>query len=344
MTRADIFKTIRDRDLPYFIFEIGGNFENLEGAKKLVKLAKECGADAVKLQHFKADTLTTRKAIFEMENTGTILQFDHFRKYELSEEVTRDIFQYAQKLDLTIFSTPSHSDDVDFLEGVHNCVYKIGSDDATNIPFLRYVASKDKPVILSTGMCTMSEARLAADAILEAGNHQLVLLHCTTQYPTHHDQVNLRAMQSMMSHFPNIPIGYSDHTIGTDVCFAAAVLGARVLEFHFTDNKQSAGPDHMLSKDPKEAAELVTRVQALKTFLGDGIKRPMPGELTSRKNNRKSIVLTENVRKGEKLTAKNIAIKRPGQGISAEYYYAVLGKTASNDLFADDILTWESFC
>ena len=344
MTGAEVFRTIKERQLPYFIFEIGGNFENLAEAKRLIDLAKNCGADAVKLQHFKADTLTTRKAIFEMENTGTILQFDHFRKFELSEEITRDIFQFAQDLDLTIFSTPSHADDVDFLEDVHNCVYKIGSDDATNIPFLRYVASRDKPVILSTGMCTMSETRLAADTILETGNNQLVLLHCTTQYPTHHDQVNLRAMESMKNDFPGIPVGYSDHTIGTDVCFAAAVLGARVLEFHFTDNKQSTGPDHMLSKDPKEAAELVTRVQALKTFLGDGIKRPMPGELASRRNNRKSIVLTANVRKGEKLTARNIAIKRPGQGISAEYYYSVLGKTASIDLFADDILTWESFC
>ena len=324
----------------YIVAEIGGNFQDFSTAVILVDLAQEAGVNAVKLQHYRADTVTSKKAIFDMENTGLISQYDLFKKCELSEESTTDVISYCNEKQITVFSTPSHQTDVDLLQKYDVPAYKIGSDDAVNIPLLRYVATIGKPILLSTGMCTMSEVQRSVDAILEEGNDQIILFHCITNYPTHAESVNLRAMQSMQAHF-DFPVGYSDHTLGIDTCYAAAVLGAAILEFHFTYDKNAEGPDHMLSKDYEEAAALVKKVRELPILLGDGIKRPAASEMNTRRNNRKSLVLIQNVRAGEKITPRNIDIKRPGYGIPCEYYYNVLGKTASRDLVADRPLTWE---
>ena len=275
-----------------------------------------------------------------MENTGVVSQYELFKKYELSEDLTTEIFSYCREKQITVFSTPSHQTDVDLLEKFDVPAYKIGSDDAVNMPFLRYVAKIGKPILLSTGMCTMSEVQRSVDAIIEEGNDQIVLFHCVTNYPTHVESVNLRAMQSMQAQF-NFPVGYSDHTIGIDTCYAAAVLGASILEFHFTYDKKAEGPDHMLSKDYEDAAVLVRKVRELPILLGDGIKRPVTTEMNTRRNNRKGLVLTRNVKTGEKITPQNLEIKRPGYGIPCEFYCNVLGKTASRDLVADDVLTWE---
>lgn len=325
---------------PYLIAEIGGNFTTIDEARRLVDLAAECGCDAVKVQTFRAETLTSRKAMFGMENTGIASQYDHFLKYELDETSHRQVFEYARGKGLIAFSTPSHETDVDLLEGLGVPAHKIGSDDAVNIPFLKYVARTGKPVLLSTGMCTMAEVERAADAILAEGNDQIILFHCTTNYPTHPESVNLRAMVSMREKF-GLPVGYSDHTLGIDVCFTAAVLGAPVLEFHFTHDKAAEGPDHILSKTVDEVAELKRRLDLLPVILGDGLKRPMPTEMTSRRNNRKSLVLAAAVAMGAKLSPANVAIKRPGTGIGCEHYWNVIGKTAARDLAADEPLTWE---
>lgn len=324
----------------YIVAEIGGNFQDFPTAVKLVDLAQEAGVNAVKLQHYRADTITSKKAIFDMENTGAILQYELFKKYELSEDLTADVISYCHEKQIIAFSTPSHQSDVDLLQKYDVPAYKIGSDDAVNIPLLRYVAKIGKPILLSTGMCTMSEVQRSVDAILEEGNDQIVLFHCITNYPTHAESVNLRAMQSMRAHF-DFPVGYSDHTLGIDTCYAATVLGAAILEFHFTYDKKAEGPDHMLSKDYEETVALVKKVRELPILLGDGVKRPVASEMNTRHNNRKSLVLTQNIRAGEKITPRNIDIKRPGSGIPCEHYYNVLGKTASRDLVADDTLTWE---
>lgn len=324
----------------YLIAEIGGNFRDFPTATKLIDLASEAGANAVKLQHYRADTLTSRKALFEMENTGVVSQYDLFKQYELSEELTTQIFAYGRQKQMAIFSTPSHPSDVDLLEQFGVPAYKIGSDDAVNTPLLKHVARLGKPIILSTGMCTLREVEHAVDAIVQEGNDQIALLHCTTNYPTHPDSVNLRAMQALQARF-DFPVGYSDHTLGIDTCYAAAVLGAAVLEFHFTFDKQADGPDHMLSKDFADTVALVKKVRQLPVLLGDGIKRPAASEMSTLRNNRKSLVLTHNVLAGEKITAANIAIKRPGYGISCANYYEVIGKTARRDLAADDVLRWD---
>lgn len=323
----------------YTIAEIGGNFDNVDKAIELIDLAASAGCDAVKLQTFKADTITSRKAMFHMENTGDLLQWDHFKKYEITDQTHKEIFNYANSKGLFSFSTPSHQSDIDMLEKIGVSAHKIGSDDAVNIPLLKYAAQTKKPILLSTGMCTMSEVQKSVDAILEEGNSELILFHCTTNYPTHPESVNLLAMTEMQKCF-GVPVGYSDHTLGIDTCYAAAVLGASILEFHFTFDKNAEGPDHMLSKDYEETAKLIKKVRQLPVILGDGVKRPMPTEMNTRQNNRKSIVLIGHVAAGEKIGPHNVDIKRPGYGIPCDQWWSVMGKTASKDLIADNPLSW----
>lgn len=323
----------------YLIAEIGGNFRTLAQAKRLIDLAARAGVDAVKFQTFRAATLTTRKAMFEMENTGRTSQYEHFLKYELAEDLHRAIFAYTRKKGLYPFSTPSHPTDVAMLEKVGCPAYKIGSDDAVNLPLIRAAARTGKPLLISTGMCTLAEVKRAVKAAKDAGNGKLVIFHCTTNYPTHLPSVNLLAMKTMMEAL-DVPVGYSDHTLGIDVCYAAAVMGARTLEFHFTHDKKADGPDHMLSKDFAETAALARKVRELPVLLGDGVKKPAETELTSLRNNRKSLVVTRPVLKGERFTARNLEPKRPGTGVACEHYDRVLGKKARRDLPADEPLQW----
>jgi N,N'-diacetyllegionaminate synthase len=327
----------------YIIAEIGGNFTTAPEGKRLVKLAAEAGCDAVKLQTFRAETLTSRKAMFHMENTGSIPQWEHFFKFELSRQIHEEVFSFARDLGIEIFSTPSHQTDIDLLEELGVSAYKIGSDDAINLPLLRHAARTRKPVLLSTGMCTLSEVRRSVDSILEEGSDQLILFHCTTSYPTHPEEVNLKAMLTLEREF-GLPVGYSDHTLGIDVSYAAAVLGARSVEFHFTHDKTADGPDHMLSKDAAEVAQLVKKIRLLPTLMGDGVKRPTPTEMTTRRNNRKGLVTAAAIRKGDRLTRENLTIKRPATGIGCEHYENVLGKAAGRDIEADAALSWDDLC
>lgn len=324
----------------YVIAEIGGNFETVAQGVRLIDLAAQAGADAVKFQTFRADTLTSRKAMFDMENTGKISQYDHFKKYELSAQAHVALFAHAASKGLFSFSTPSHPTDADMLEGLKTQAYKIGSDDAVNIPFLRHVARKGKPVLLSTGMCTLEEVQRSVEAIEKEGNREIILFHCVTSYPAHPESLNLRAIAAMQECF-DYPVGYSDHALGIDACYAAAVLGAPILEFHFTHDKKADGPDHRLSKDLAETAELVRKLKELPLILGDGVKAPVAAEEATRRNNRKSLVLIRDVKSGEKITAQNVEPKRPGYGIACADYDKVLGKVAVRNLSADEVLQWE---
>jgi len=325
----------------YIIAEIGGNFTTLEQAKRLIDAAAQAGVDAVKLQTYRAETLSSRKAMFDMENTGVVSQFDLFRKYEIAEDLQRKVFANAEASGLDWFSTPSHRTDVDMLERLGVGAYKIGSDDAVNLPFLRYVARLGKPVILSTGMCTLDEVRESVQAILDAGNRKLMLLHAVTSYPTHPDNVNLAAMQTLAREFPQLDVGYSDHALGPVACICAAAMGARIIEKHFTWDKRAEGPDHILSADPDEMKFVVDSVRQFERMRGDGVKRPAPSEASTRKNNRKSVVLERPIRTGEQLTAAHLAVKRPGYGIAPKHLDELIGRSVRRDLEADAILTWD---
>lgn len=324
----------------YVIAEIGGNFTTYEQAKRLIDAASHCGVDAIKLQTYRADTVASRKAMFDMENTGRVSQYDLLKKYEIDEALHKRVFSYAAERRLNWFSTPAHETDADMLERLDVGAFKVGSDDAVNIPFLRYLARKGRAILLSTGMCTMDEVRQSVSAILSEGNRKLILLHAVTSYPTHPEHVNLRAIQSLKREFPEFVVGYSDHTIGTTACICAVAMGAGVLEKHFTYDKNAEGPDHMLSADIDEMAEIVRRIREYEVMRGSGIKMPAKSEEGTRLNNRKSIVLNKDMRSGEIIGNEHIAVKRPGTGIEPKYYEGVLGRRVIRDMKQDDILQW----
>jgi len=229
--------------------------------------------------------------------------------------------------------------DVELLEKLDCPAYKIGSDDAINIPFLEEVASIGKPILLSTGMCTMNEVRESVSAILGKGNADIILLHCVTNYPANPAHANLRCIPAMKTEF-GIPVGYSDHTIGTACCIGAAAIGVNVLEKHFTHDKNAEGPDHMLSADTEEMSQIIESIRTIETAMGDGVKRPSEGEKTTRINNRKSIVSVQTIPKGTVITTDMIAIKRPGFGIQPKFFHEVIGRTAKGDIKAEEPILW----
>jgi sialic acid synthase SpsE len=335
-----MFRNLR-RDRCYIIAEIGGNFTAPEEARRLIDAAAECGVDAVKLQTYRADTVASRHAMFDMENTGVVSQHEVFKKYEIGEALHESAFAYAESKRLDWFSTPSHESDVDLLERLGVGCHKIGSDDAVNTPFLRYVARTGKPMIVSTGMCTLDEVRASVAAILEEGCKQLILLHAITSYPTHPENVNLAAMQTLMREFPSLDVGYSDHTLDPIACLCAVAMGARVLERHFTYDKAAPGPDHALSADPAEMKWLVKAVRQFEVMRGSGIKQPAASERTTRLNNRKSLILARAAKAGHALTRDDLAIKRPGTGIEPGRLDEILGRRLKEDMEADAVLTWD---
>ncbi len=324
----------------YIVAEIGGNFTELEVAKKLIDHAYESGVNAVKLQTYQADTIASREAVFDMENVKGIPQRQYFKKFEIDEAMHQEIFAYARGKGLAVFSTPSHYTDVEMLERLQVDMYKIGADDATNIPFLKKVARIGKPIMLSTGMCTMNEVHNAVNAIVEEGNVDIVIMHVVSLYPTAPQFVNLRAIHTLQETFPQYVIGYSDHTLGIDSCIFAAALGAKVIEKHFTYDKQADGPDHVLSATPEEMKTLVNKVRLFEQMQGNGIKRPVGEERKNRGNNRKSIVCVRGKKKGERLQEEDLDMKRPGYGIQPKYKDMIVGRKASRDIDEGVLLQW----
>ncbi|WP_149702116.1 N-acetylneuraminate synthase family protein [Campylobacter concisus] len=327
-------------DRCYVIAEIGGNFTTFEEAKKLVSLARDAGVDAVKLQTYRADTIVTKTAIFDLDNVGQILQSELFKKYEIDFELHQKVFKYIEQIGLDWFSTPSHKTDVDMLEKLNVPAYKLGADDATNIPLIKYTASKNKPMLLSSGYCTLQEIRDMVDVCLQVGNDKIVLFHTVSNYPTYPEQVNLNVIQMLKKEFPYIKVGFSDHTIGSTACLAAACMGADVVEKHFTYDKNADGPDHQLSANPQEMKEIVDKIREFEIMKGSGIKKPVGKEITNREKNRKSIVSIRPIKKGEIFTLENLDIKRPGCGIEPKYLEQIIGKCARKDIEDDKVLVW----
>ena len=325
----------------YIIAEIGGNFTTLDEAKRLVDAAAECNVDAVKLQTYTADTVASKLAMFDMENTGVVSQHEIFKKYEINEALHREVFAYAEDCDLDWFSTPSHVSDVEMLEKLGVGAHKIGSDDAVNHPFLKYVAGTGKPIILSTGMCTLEEVQGSVDVMLDAGVKELILLHAITSYPTHAQHVNLKAMQTLMDTFPGLAVGYSDHTLTPVASLCAVAMGARMIERHFTYDKNADGPDHMLSADPEEMSWLVNAIREYELMQGNGKKVPAGSEETTRKNNRKSVIAMRAMASGTRLEAEDITVKRPGYGIEPGFFDALIGRTLARDVKEDAVLSWD---
>lgn len=324
----------------YFIAEIAGNFSTFEEAKTLIDSAISIGFNAVKFQTFEAETATTKKNMFDMENVGRVSQYELLKQSQSSGDIQRKIMDYCKKGNVLAFSAPSHIKDIEFMEEFNNPVYKIGSDLACHIPALKIIARLKKPIILSTGMCTLEEVKKSVEAILAEGNDQIILMHCVADYPAKYEEVNLNAIKTMQKEF-EFPVGYSDHTIGPEISIAAAAMGAHLIERHFNHPDNKPGPDTILSSDEKEMKYIISAVRKIEQAKGDGVKRPSKTEDKNMINNRVSICALRDISKGTVIIKEMVDVKRPGFGIQPVFFDQVIGKTAKKDIPADESITWD---
>lgn len=330
----------------FVIAEAGVNHNgDLDLALQLVDVAAAAGCDAVKFQTFHAASLASRSApmaAYQEHNTQrSESQADMLARLELSHEDHLAIKARAAQKGIMFFSTAFDEASLTFLAGLDIPVWKIPSGEITNKPYLRCIAGLGKPVILSTGMATLAEIGEAVDVLLDSGLERAMLsvLHCTTDYPTQFEHVNLRAMANLGAAL-GVVVGYSDHTLGCEMPVAAVALGARVIEKHFTLDRLMSGPDHKASLEPDELAQMVAQIRHVEAALGDGIKRPTGPELANRGVARKSIVAARSIRKGEMLSQEMLTAKRPGTGISPMQWDLLIGRMARRDYEADEAIEW----
>lgn len=332
----------------FIIAEAGVNHNgSLELAKNLVDVAVEAGADAVKFQTFKADKLVSKgaqKANYQKQTTSAEeSQHEMIKKLELDEAAHRELMHYCKEKQILFLSTPFDHDSIELLKNFGMLIFKIPSGEITNLPYLRHIGGIGKEVILSTGMSDLGEIEDALDVLVQSGvaKEKITVLHATTEYPCPMVEVNLRAMQTIRAAF-TVKVGYSDHTQGIAVPIAAVAMGACVIEKHFTLDRSMEGPDHKASLEPDELKSMVQAIRLVERALGDGIKKPTKSELRNIKVARKSIVADRPIRKGEKLTESNLAIKRPGTGLDPMRWDEVIGTEAIRDFQPDETITLSS--
>lgn len=324
----------------YIIAEAGVNHNGkLDLALKLCDAAKDAGVDAVKFQTWKTENIVTaqaRQAAYQTENTGKEeSQYDMLKNLELSYDHFRTIQDYCKKIGIDFLSTPDEEESLEFLVSLGLPFIKVGSGEVTNIPYLRKIGACKMPVILSTGMSTIGQVATAYDTLLQAGAKEVSLLHCTTNYPCPMDEVNLKAMLTLREAF-KCHVGYSDHTMGTEVPVAAVALGAEIIEKHFTLDRTMEGPDHKASLEPAELKLMVQQIRNIEAALGDGIKRPNKSEAENAKVVQKSILAKRPIKKGEVLSEENLVAKRAGAGISSVHWDVVVGTKALQDYDIDE--------
>jgi len=352
--------TIGDRvlsaeSIPYIIAEAGVNYydiaikyrvEPIEAAKGMISEAARAGADAIKFQTYKAEKLASKNspAYWDTAKEDTATQYDLFKKYDkFDEDEYRELAKHAECNRIVFLSTPFDFESVDFLDELMPA-YKISSSDITNLPFIEYIARKQKPIILSVGASTIDEIQTATQSIEKSGNSEVALLHCILNYPTHYENANLGMISHLKSCFPNYLIGYSDHTMPDPnmlVLTTAIILGARIIEKHFTLDKSLKGNDHYHSMDPLDLKKFVNNVQLLNQIIGKEQKEPLSTEEDSRKYARRSIVARVNIAKGTKITANMLTFKRPGMGIPPSKIGQIIGGVALCDMQEDEILQIE---
>ncbi|WP_299290883.1 N-acetylneuraminate synthase family protein [Nitrosopumilus sp.] len=333
-------KKIGDGFPCYTIAEIGGLFTNFTEAKRLIDSAKEIGLDSVKFQTLEAETITTKNNFFNMEATGHVSQYDVFKQFELSKELQFEVVNYANKIGITIFSAPSHIKDLEIMKEMKLPIFKIGSDLACHVPLLKEVAKLDKPIILSTGMCNLDEVRESVDAIISTGNEKLALLHCVSDYPTKPEETNLNAIISLKKEF-DIPVGLSDHNIGSTIALGAASIGANIIEKHFNSSLNSPSPDDIVALDKEQYFELIQSIRLIEKAKGSGTKLPTESEKKNLQTNRVSIVTLKEIKSGQKITRELIDIRRPGTGLKPSLIEQIIGKTAKVDIPAEEPLKFE---
>ncbi|MGL4865775.1 MAG: N-acetylneuraminate synthase [Cetobacterium sp.] len=327
----------------FILVEAGVNHNGcLETAKKMVQVAKNSGADAIKFQTFKAEKLVSKfaeKAEYQKNNTQIIeSQLEMIKKLELTFEDFRELKKYCEELEILFLSTPFDFDSIEFLKELKMEIWKIPSGEITNLPYLRKIGKIAKKIIISTGMCELFEIEGALNILKASGVNDIAILHCNTEYPTPMKDVNLRAMQTLKEKF-NQKIGYSDHTLGIEVPIAAVALGAEIIEKHFTLDKSMIGPDHKASLNPMELKNMIDSIRNIEIALGSANKFVTESELKNKNIARKSIVAKKNISQGEVFTEDNLTIKRPGNGISPMKWDEVIGKIAKKEFVEDELIT-----
>ncbi|MFZ0338510.1 MAG: N-acetylneuraminate synthase [Terracidiphilus sp.] len=328
----------------YIIAEAGVNHNgSVDLALQLVEAAKDCGADAVKFQTFRAARIASRsaaKAHYQERQTGNAeSHFEMLRRLELDAEAHRRLIDRCRKIDVEFLSSPFDEESVDLLDALGVSQFKAPSGEVTNLPLLRHIASKSRPVILSTGMATLGEVEEAVLALQAVGTAPITLLHCVTEYPAPYSEINLRAMETLRAAF-RLPVGYSDHTEGIEIAVAAVAMGAQVIEKHFTIDRSLPGPDHAASLEPAELKRMVTAIRNVESALGNGVKGPAPCEIPNISVARKSLIATRNLSAGHRLRAEDITIKRPGTGISPKFLQVLVGHTLRTGVKEDEVIRW----
>jgi N,N'-diacetyllegionaminate synthase len=326
----------------FIIAEAGDNHNgNYELALRLVDKAVDAGADCVKFQTFITEEVISKNAEkADYQKLSTVedeSQYEMVKKLELTFNEFRDIQAYCKKKGILFLSTAFDLPSVDFLQEINIPFWKVPSGEITNLPYLIKIAQTQKDVILSTGMATINEIHNAVNVLKENGAGKISLLHCNTEYPTPMKDVNLNAMRTLYNTF-KLDIGYSDHTLGIEIPIAAVALGAKIIEKHFTLDRKMEGPDHKASLEPKELKEMVKSIRNIEDALGNGIKEPSQSEMKNIVIARKSIVARRAISKGEKFSEENLAVKRPGNGISPMMWFDVLGNTATKDFEQDEMI------
>jgi len=328
----------------FIIAEAGVNHNgSIELAFKLVDVAVNAGADAVKFQTFKSESLVsknTQKAEYQKKTTDSSeSQLEMLQKLELKLDAYKKLNDYCKEKNIMFLSTPFDHSSIDLLNGLDLKIFKIPSGEITNLPYLRHIGSLAKKIILSTGMSTLKEVGEAISILVNSGTNKenISVLHANTMYPTPMEDVNLNAMQTIKNEF-DIAVGYSDHTLGIEVDIAAVAMGATIIEKHFTLDKMMIGPDHKASLEPRELEAMVGAIRNIEKALGSNIKTVTPSEQVNKNIVRKSITAKCIINKGEKLTEDNLVVKRPGTGISPMKWDKVIGTLAMTDYQSDELI------
>ncbi|MCR5107243.1 MAG: N-acetylneuraminate synthase [Lachnospiraceae bacterium] len=322
------------------IAEAGINHNgNMDIAKEMIQVAKDTGADIVKFQTGKTSYVMSKfaqKAEYQKTNTGSEgSQLDMCLDLTLPYPAFSELADECKRVGITFLSTPFTVDSVEYLNNIEMPFWKIPSGEITHLPYLIAIAKTHKPVVMSTGMCTMEEIEEAVKVLRDNGTKELSLLHCNTEYPTPFEDVNLRAMETMRQRF-NVEVGYSDHTKGIEVPIAAVAMGATIIEKHFTLDRSMPGPDQAASLEPDEFRAMTEAIRNIEKAFGDGVKKPSPSEAGNIEIARKSIVALRDIKKGELLTDENIMAKRPANGISPMKWFEVVGTYAIRDFSEDE--------
>jgi N-acetylneuraminate synthase len=333
-------KIIGDDHPCYIIAEIGTGYRNYDEAKNLIDSAIKSGINAIKFQTFEANTITTKNNFIDMGETGKISQYDLFKQLEIPKETQKKIVKYANENNITIFSAPSHLNDLEFLKELDLPVYKIGSDLACHIPLLKEIAKLQKPIILSTGMCSLDEIHESINAIKSMGNDQIILLHCVSDYPAKIEDSNLNAILTLKKEF-NIPVGFSDHSIGTLIPTTAATLGANIVEKHFRDIHNTSSPDDIHSLTKEQFSDLIQSIRIIEKAKGIGIKEPVESEQKNKITNRVSIIAISDIKKGSKIVKTDVDIRRPGTGMAPKHFDSIIGKKAIRNISHDEPIMFE---